>query len=421
MNNAQTGILLNKRFTQMQYREQLTPTPTLTPTPNTSRGRRSRSRSSSRRIVDAAVSDSNKRLLQELERKYFTQNAGSAAGSRVGGIKALRIGPGGKPVRSNRSDRDATMRADLIVNGECRRLSNSSTRQSRAADSVAGLRQRLGTSRRRNQSRGRDKGRSFDQSCEFEQNNGRYQSRVQSHSRTRDHSNGCGHSRGFQESNRLDQSRGRKRSRGRDEGCEFKQSNGRDQSRSRNQSRGRDQSIKRGQSREFEQSHGYDQSRRFGQTRGRDQSLNPFQTRGRWQQSASAGKGGGVGGRAAHHVSVKQRLGVRRGVTRAAGKRGTGGADANRGLRSQVGGVAVDYTDKRPNSDTAQMGIATATGTGWWGHKGRARGISATDSRSRSRSWRRRQWGDRRDRSSQHRSWKCIWTKSFSRSKTNNV
>ncbi|KAL7735138.1 hypothetical protein ACLKA6_008401 [Drosophila palustris] len=393
MNNAQTGILLNERFTQMQYREQLTPTPTLTPTltatPNPTRGRRSRSRSRSRRIVEAAAGGGNKRLLQELERKYFTQTAGNAAGLRVGGIKPLRIGPGGKLVRSNRSDRGATMRADLIANGECGRRSNSGTRQSSAAVSVAGLRQRLGASRPSTGgspvSRSRDQSIGRQRSCGFFQSRRRDQSRVQSHSRTRDQSNGCGQSRGFQESNRLDQSRGRNRSRGRDKGREFEQSNGRDQSRGRNQSRGRDQSIK-----------------------SRPEPLNPFQTRGRWQQSASAGKGGGgggAGGRVADRVSVKQRLGVRRGVARGADKRG--------GLRSQVGGFAVEYTDKRPDSDTARVGIAT--GTGWWGHKGRARGISATDSRSRSRSWRRR-----RDRSSQHRSWKCIPTKSWSRSKTNN-
>lgn len=64
---VQTGISLNERFTQMQSRQQQPPA--------AARGRRSRSRSRSRRIVDAAASVANSRLLQEFKRKHTVQAA----------------------------------------------------------------------------------------------------------------------------------------------------------------------------------------------------------------------------------------------------------------------------------------------------------------------------------------------------------
>lgn len=64
---VQTGISLNERFTQMQSRQQQ-------PT-EAQRGRRSRSQSRSRRIVDAAASVANTRLLQEFKRKHTVQTA----------------------------------------------------------------------------------------------------------------------------------------------------------------------------------------------------------------------------------------------------------------------------------------------------------------------------------------------------------
>lgn len=67
---VQTGISLNERFTQIQSRQRQ---PSVGG--QRERGSRSRSRSRSRRIVDAAASAANSRLLQEFKRKHTVQAA----------------------------------------------------------------------------------------------------------------------------------------------------------------------------------------------------------------------------------------------------------------------------------------------------------------------------------------------------------
>ncbi|EDW83846.2 uncharacterized protein Dwil_GK13464 [Drosophila willistoni] len=148
-----TGISLNDRFTQMQSQAV-----------KQSRPQRSRSQSRSRRIVNPNVSAANSRLLQEFKRKHTVQTAlklkrrslrnsagggggdsGASRGPRIGGVKPVRLGPNGRPMRSNNVTHVATMRADLVANA--RRRSNSSNRPSRSSSQVGGLRQRLGQRR----------------------------------------------------------------------------------------------------------------------------------------------------------------------------------------------------------------------------------------------------------------------------------
>ncbi|KAH8248436.1 hypothetical protein KR032_008441 [Drosophila birchii] len=148
-----TGISLNERFTQMQTQKP--------------QGRgRSRSRSRSRRIVDSnvgnpGVSAANSRLLQEFKRRHTVQTAlklkrrslrntaVNGRGPRVGGVKSMRLAPNGKPIRSNNVTRVATMRADLVANGNIgrNRRSGSATRRLPASGGGGGLRQRLGQRR----------------------------------------------------------------------------------------------------------------------------------------------------------------------------------------------------------------------------------------------------------------------------------
>ncbi|XP_039490480.1 serine/arginine repetitive matrix protein 2 [Drosophila santomea] len=150
-----TGISLNERFTQMQSK-----------LPPQARGR-SRSRSRSRRIVGSGagnpgVSAANSRLLQEFKRRHTVQTAlklkrrslratgVSGRGSRVVGVKSLRMAPNGKPIRSNNVTRVATMRADLVASGNAARSrrSGSSIRTIPATNGGGGgLRQRLGQRR----------------------------------------------------------------------------------------------------------------------------------------------------------------------------------------------------------------------------------------------------------------------------------
>ncbi|XP_068152367.1 arginine/serine-rich protein 1 [Drosophila tropicalis] len=145
-----TGISLNDRFTQMQSQAV-----------KQSRPQRSRSQSRSRRIVNPSVSAANSRLLQEFKRKHTVQTAlklkrrslrntaggggGASRGPRIGGVKPVRLGPNGRPMRSNNVTHVATMRADLVANA--RRRSNSSNRPTRSSSQVGGLRQRLGQRR----------------------------------------------------------------------------------------------------------------------------------------------------------------------------------------------------------------------------------------------------------------------------------
>ncbi|XP_017031120.1 micronuclear linker histone polyprotein [Drosophila kikkawai] len=152
-----TGISLNERFTQMQTQK---------PQPQ-GRGR-SRSRSRSRRIVDSnagspGVSAANSRLLQEFKRRHTVQTALKlkrrslrntaviGRGVRVGGVKSMRLAPNGKPIRSNNVTRVATMRADLVANGNIgrNRRSGSANRRLPASGGGGGggLRQRLGQRR----------------------------------------------------------------------------------------------------------------------------------------------------------------------------------------------------------------------------------------------------------------------------------
>ncbi|KAH8264367.1 hypothetical protein KR038_007609 [Drosophila bunnanda] len=152
-----TGISLNERFTQMQTQK---------PQPQ-GRGR-SRSRSRSRRIVDSnagnpGISAANSRLLQEFKRRHTVQTAlklkrrslrnttVNGRGARVGGVKSMRLAPNGKPIRSNNVTRVATMRADLVANGNIgrNRRSGSAARRLPASGGGGGggLRQRLGQRR----------------------------------------------------------------------------------------------------------------------------------------------------------------------------------------------------------------------------------------------------------------------------------
>ncbi|XP_020812747.1 serine/arginine repetitive matrix protein 2 [Drosophila serrata] len=152
-----TGISLNERFTQMQTQK---------PQPQ-GRGR-SRSRSRSRRIVDSnpgnpGISAANSRLLQEFKRRHTVQTAlklkrrslrntaVNGRGARVGGVKSMRLAPNGRPIRSNNVTRVATMRADLVANGNIgrNRRSGSAARRLPASGGGGGggLRQRLGQRR----------------------------------------------------------------------------------------------------------------------------------------------------------------------------------------------------------------------------------------------------------------------------------
>ncbi|XP_064550149.1 serine/arginine-rich splicing factor 4 [Drosophila montana] len=333
---VQTGISLNERFTQMQSRQQQPPA--------AARGRRSRSRSRSRRIVDATASVANSRLLQEFKRKHTVQTAlklkrrslrttAGGANARLGGIKALRLGANGKPVRLNNGTRLATMRADLIANnGRARRSNSSSARRSSSA--VRGLGQRLGLRR---------------------PVVGGAAERVAQRRR------GLSRQQQQQPLPQL-QSRGRSRSRGR----------ARSLSRGRDQSRGRSQSV------------------------GRTQSRGRRQLSANGGRGVSAGGGGGrAPGRVSVKQRLGVRPGVAAAAA-AAAKGAANKRRGNRRGNSQVRGVTAGRIEKRRNSNTAQKTvIAAAGGRGRKGRaRGRSAvraaaavgAASAATNRSRSRS-----------------------------------